>query len=187
MASKLPLLDVGLSRAASRLKQLSLRNRACLLGPLSLTPLLLVACSILTAPDLSAARGAYELERVDGAPLPIAVEAGDCPREIFPGSMGLTPKVGSRRPLFTVSVPLRLRCDPTRVLPVGVDELVNDFGEWTMIGGAVQLRSERGYGTQLIPLEDPEPGTPGPLLTVDRGGRRYTFRRTRIGPSYGVN
>ncbi len=152
-----------------------------MLSSLMLTGLVFVACSVLTGPpDLSAADGVYNLERVDGVALPVAIEAGDCPREIFTGSLSLDPTVARRRPLYSALVSLRLRCDPTRLLPVQQGRLVDDFGEWTIIGGAVQLRSKKGYGNQLVPIQDSEPGTPGPVLTVDRGGRRYTFRRTRV-------
>jgi len=183
MASRLPLSDAGRSQVSGWLRRLSLPNRAGWLCALVLTHLLFTACSVLTGPDLSAADGVYRLERVDGVALPIAIEAGDCPREISTGSLSLSPTVARRRPLFTVRVQVRLRCDPTRVLPVGMDELVRDFGKWTIIGDAVQLRSDQGYGNQLVPILDPEPGTPGPILTVERGGKRYTFRRTR---RYGV-
>ena len=184
MASSLALLDAVRSRVTRWLERVSLQSRVRMLSSSMLTGLVFVACSVLTGPpDLSAADGVYRLERVDGVALPIAIEAGDCPREISTGSLSLDPTVARRRPLFSVSVVLRLQCNPTRVLPVGMDELVRDFGKWTIIGDAVQLRSDQGYGNQLVPILDPEPGTPGPILTVERGGKRYTFRRTR---RYGV-
>jgi hypothetical protein len=146
-----------------------------------LSPLVLVACSI-TGTDLSPARGAYDLELVDGSPLPVAIEAGSCPLEVYTGELGLTPTISRRRPLFTLFVDVRLQCDPTRILPMDVSPFVRDFGEWTIVDDGVQLRSEEGYGNQIVPMEDPSPGMMGPLLTIERGGRRYTFRRTRIGP-----
>lgn len=152
--------------------------RAGLYAPLLLP--LLFGCSILTEPDLSAAHGYYTLERVDGAPLSIPIEAGDCPREIFFGELTLSPEINGRRPLFTILVSLRLRCDPSRLLFVGDGRLVDDFGEWTIIRSAVQFRSDKAYGTQIVPVEEAGPGVNGPLLTLNLGGRRYTFRRTRV-------
>lgn len=142
-------------------------------------PIIFAACS-LTSPDLSPAHGAYELVSVDDAPLPVPIEAGDCPLEIFEGPMGLSPEISGRSPLFTIIVHVRLQCDPSRTLPVEVNPLIRDFGEWTIISGAVQFRSEKGYGAQLVPMEPAEPGILGPRLTLDLDGRRYAFRRTRL-------
>lgn len=143
------------------------------------TAALLVAC-FSGDPDLSAASGAYALEAVDNIPLPVAIAEGDCPYEISDGDMGLSPQIGSREPLFTTLIFLRLKCDPGRTLPTDINPHIRDFGEWTVIGNYVQFRSENGYGNQLVPMEAPPPGVIGPLLTLDLGGRRYTFRRIRL-------
>lgn len=174
------LLDAVQSTPVNRDRVSRILDRRSARCGLWLTISILASCSSLTAPDLSAAHGSYSLELVDGAPLPVAIETGSCPHEIFFGELGLSPQIGSRRPLFTILVELRLQCDPDRLLPIEEGRLVQDFGEWTIVGDAVQFRSEKGFGNQLVPMDPPAPGSLGPLLTLDLDGRRYTFRRTRV-------
>lgn len=139
--------------------------------------LILVGCSALsTEPDLSRAQGTYVLEKVNGAPLPITIESGDCPREIFRGDLGLSPGVVDQRPLYDLLVSLRLRCDPDRLLFIDQRRLIEDVGEWTIDGNRVEFRSSKGFGTFRIPIETGSP-TPTALLTLQLDGRSYTFRR----------
>ncbi len=50
-----------------------------------------VACGRLFEPDLSHAAGSYDLELMDGKPLPVKVNTGDCPLEVYRGLLTLTP------------------------------------------------------------------------------------------------
>lgn len=139
--------------------------------------LLFSACSTLsTDPDLSLAKGSYILEQVNGKMLPVAFETGDCPREIYTGDLSLSPQVASRRPLYTMLVFLRLRCDPSKaIFPIELREAIRDFGEWTIQSSRVVFESDKGYGSYTAPIDG---GPSATLLTVQFEGRQYTFRRS---------
>ena len=137
----------------------------------------------LSGPGYDAVAGAYALAAVDGAPLPVALEPGDCPLAITEGGLGLSPEGGDgRRPLYTVGVYARRACDPTRIPAGAAGEPVRDFGEWTVRADRVHFASERGYGAYAVPVDAAGPaGAPGPALTLRLGGRAYAFRRTQQG------
>ncbi|MEJ7758278.1 MAG: hypothetical protein WKF55_01670 [Gemmatimonadaceae bacterium] len=99
---------------------------------------------------------------------------------IIEGDMGLSPMVGSRRPLFTIDANARPLCDPSRVPLEGADPLA-DFGEWSLHGTEVEFRSERGFGRYRIRAETVDAPPPGNVLfRLDRGGRKYVFKRARL-------
>lgn len=137
-----------------------------------------VACSNgPTESEAAAVAGRYVLERVDGVSLPVAIEPGtECPREIVSGDMGLTPRINTREALYTVGILTAPRCEPP-VPPARGTELLSDFGPWSLGNGRVTLRSERGFGTYTGQLGPGDAGGAGPVLTMQLGGRTYTFRR----------
>ncbi len=141
---------------------------------------LLAGCSLFsTAPDLSIAQGTYDLESVDGTALPLAIEGGNCPREIYQGEMVLfSGGPDGHDPLYSVRVLLRLRCDPNRLLFIDDRRLVEDFGEWRARGRRVEFASSKGFGDFTVPIESPPDSPSGVMLTLRFGGRMYTFRRT---------
>ncbi len=58
---------------------------------------------------------------------------------------------------------------------------MQDFGEWTLEGRDVQLRSEEGFGNYSIRAENVDAPPPGNVLfRLDRGGRKYVFKRARL-------
>ena len=143
-------------------------------------PILVVclACGSSTGPGRDDVRGGYTLELVDGQPLPVAYETGTCPREIYVGTLDLAPQTGEQRPLYAINAFLRSQCDPTKTLTIDQVWAVHDFGEWSVVSGAVWFRSDDldGY---FVPIRETSVGEQGPTLTLQLGGRRYTFRRTR--------
>lgn len=154
---------------------MSSRGLALLLWPC------LASCSWFAArPDYSIVNGTYALELVDGAPLPVPIESGDCPREIARGELTLTPGQRGTPTFYNVSVLLRLRCDPTRPLYVGDAELVRDNGRWTIIGDQVQFRSDQDYGEYRVRIEPALVGELGTILSLPLGGKLYTYRRNRV-------
>ncbi len=147
---------------------------------LSLAVLLSTACGLITDPDLSHVTGPYDLELMNGNALPVRVGSGNCPLEVFRGSVSLAPWVANRRPLYTVGVFLRFSCDTTRFPRPGESELVRDFGEWSLRGDRVEFRSERGHGVYVVPIEATSvTGAPGPALNLLLDGHRFAFRRIR--------
>lgn len=151
-------------------------SRPTLIATATAALLLCSACALF-GPDLSVASGGYTLESVDGVALPVAIEGGDCPLEIFEGDLGLDPEINNRRPMFGTIVEVRLECDPDRPLTPEFNPLIRDAGGWTVIGNSVQLRSNQGFGNQMAPMEPSPPGETGPILTLHYGERNYTFRR----------
>ncbi|MDO8501965.1 MAG: hypothetical protein Q7S20_08975 [Gemmatimonadaceae bacterium] len=135
---------------------------------------IIIGCSSSTSPNLLPAKGDYVLEQVDGQNLPIPIESGDCPREIFQGELSLSAGSVDQRPLYDVLVSLRLQCDPNRLLLIDQRRFVEDFGEWTIVSQRVEFRSSKGFGTQLVSIE----GLPATsILRLSLGGKVYTFRR----------
>ncbi len=142
--------------------------------------LLATTCGRLFEPDLSTVAGTYELDLMDGNALPVKVGSGSCPLEVFDGDLGLSPRIATRKPLYSTRVFLRFSCDTTRFPLPGEDEFVRDFGEWTLRRDRVEFRSDEGRGVYHVPIEATgATGAPGPALTIVLDGHRFAFRRIR--------
>ncbi|MEJ7760650.1 MAG: hypothetical protein WKF55_13785 [Gemmatimonadaceae bacterium] len=132
------------------------------------------------APDLSSVAGHYDLELVNGAPLPVPLAGGACPLGIVEGDISLAPKIINRRPLYTVAVYTRYLCETSRLPPLDSSSIVSDFGGWSLDGDRVEFRSEKGFDTYRVRPVQPTPsGTLGPVLILTFNARTYSFRRTR--------
>lgn len=148
-------------------------------GMLSVLPLLL-SCSLFTEPDSSVVNGTYFLDLVDDMPLPVAIESGDCPREIHQGELGITPQVAGTSTFYSVIILLRLSCDPSRLLFVDDREFLREIGDWSVSRDYVHFRSIRGFGNYTVFIEPAPDDGLGTVLTLPLRGKRFTFRRVRI-------
>lgn len=136
------------------------------------------SCSLFE-PDLSPFEGGYTLEKVDGQPLPFLLSSDQCGQAIVDGEMGLTDRVANRRPLYSVRIFVAPACQ-VLVPPFRGNELLRDFGGWTVRSDRVFFESDdRGDFSAAIKGTSTS-GLPGPALTITLDGRAYEFRRTRL-------
>lgn len=144
---------------------------------------LVAACSVLsTGPDVSSVSKGYNLETIDGQRLPVSIEAGTCPREIFEGELHLDPMVSNRRALYGIIAYTRPKCDPSRILQGDARSPLFDLGRWTLEGDRIAFNSSEDFGHFALRAQDASPsgGLPGPTLVLNRDGRQYRFRRNRL-------
>lgn len=138
----------------------------------------LQACGIgITSADLSAVSGVYRLQTVDGQALPFPLAAGACPNAITEGSMGLSPRISNRRPLYSVNAYASLTCQPSQS-PSGEGNPLHDFGEWSFDDPNVHFSSEEGFGDYTVRSEQPDQSKPVEVvLRLRLGGHEYAFNR----------
>lgn len=144
-----------------------------------LSPLLL-SCSLFREPDSTGVNGTYVLDLVDGALLPVVIESGECPREIYQGELGITPQVAGSSTFYSAIVSLRLRCDPSRLLFVDDREFLREMGHWSVSRDYLHFRSNQGFGNYSVFIEPAPDDGLGTVLTLPLRGKRFTFRRVQV-------
>ena len=142
-----------------------------LLAPVSL--LLASACNLGQNPsgDHRRISGVYQLQHVDGAPLPVEVSLGQgCTGSVLRGELELRPAGVQTRPSYSWSVAIQPNCSPT---PPGVPQGNTDVGSWDFDSDRLAFRSrdEQGhYAATLI-----EPSGAAPQIRIPFLGRTYAF------------
>lgn len=137
--------------------------------------LLLVACNGNPTGPESTASGVYLLERADGSELPTSLPPQDgCPRSATYGQLGLTPEVGSRRPIYVWSVNATVSCAGS---PAVEQVIERDFGFWSALSSLISFSSEFGRHGYSATLSDD--GGERRLVLESVTGASYEFVHVR--------
>jgi hypothetical protein len=126
-------------------------------------------------PEQRTVAGVYALTHVDGAPVPVSPDAGECTDVVTDGSLMLVPRNGETRPLYTLIVSARPGCIDFLTEPAAHGFVV-DAGNWRFIGSAIGFASARGRGGYEGTVVDR--GSP-PVLRTIVDGREFRWRQAR--------